>query len=689
MKRRLSPRTSLTLLSIAAVGWIAFGDLGRKAPGELTTAHGRVEALRGFGSCSECHGGWTSSMTASCLECHEPIATQLAEVRGLHGSLDVDRARACPACHSEHHGPDFAIVNRASFAAAGVPDPGMFDHRLIGYELLGAHVELACSRCHENADIGVLPAGQPRFLGLSRDCQACHEDPHGGGYVVDCTTCHGQRQFRQLEPARHERWLPLTGPHGKVACGECHAEGGAHGFERIGLGTAAAARTCADCHESPHARPFAAPHGDCADCHRSEHDTFPSAAAVLTADRHAAAGFELVAPHADLACSSCHGGDAGPSFAERHPGRAADDCAACHADPHRGQFVADHGRSEVSGVTRCVDCHARATFAPHEFDVGRHAATALPLDGRHLDAECRACHTDPAPGAARRFAGVDAHCAACHRDAHDGRFDAFAAALDDGPHGACASCHDSHGFDGERTRAEFDHARFTGFAVDGAHAQAVCEVCHPAAATPDAAGRRFGRVRAAFGELRGCLTCHVDPHRGGFDGPGLPAEIAGRTDCARCHGDTTFRVLRDDWDHAAWTGYALRGSHATVDCGDCHAPRFEPDARGRTWQSARGTACADCHDDVHAGQFDDRGRTVDCARCHGEERSFHDLRFRHDLDSGFPLGERHAKVACNECHRPARIGDSDDVVRYRGTPRDCADCHGDQRNPLRSGRGTR
>ena len=101
-------------------------------------------------------------MTESCLECHEPIAAQFDAGTGLHGSLGRERALLCALCHSEHHGEDFALVNRQSFAQAGA-DPARFDHAIVGWRMYGRHLEQKCRDCHENADVAILPEG-PRIL---------------------------------------------------------------------------------------------------------------------------------------------------------------------------------------------------------------------------------------------------------------------------------------------------------------------------------------------------------------------------------------------------------------------------------------------------------------------------------------------------------------------------------------------
>jgi hypothetical protein len=230
-------------------------------------------------------------------------------------------------------------------------------------------------------------------------------------------------------------------------------------------------------------------------------------------------------------------------------------------------------------------------------------------------------------------------------------------------HGECARC---HGVESFAAVPDFDHARWTGFAVVEAHAQEECAACHPSRPEPDAHARSFGTVEERFGRYRGCATCHADPHEGKFDG--------GREGCARCHGESSFRALPRGFDHAHWTGFALTQGHASADCSACHAPLREVGANGRSWGHARGPGCADCHPDPHAGQFAVEGRN-DCARCHAATPPKY-LAFDHEHDARFALGEAHGRLPCSACHAEVELAGGERAVRYRPLPIECVDCHG-------------
>lgn len=666
----------IATLSLALVLLIGIVDVQRTSPGPVSSVHAQLEQLDGGQSCSACHGGWFSSMTESCLECHAAIGEQIEARRGLHGAQLEAITQRCATCHSEHHGEGFSIVNDQSFALAGAKSRAEFDHQLIGWEMSGAHVELACSKCHENADLAVLPEGAVRFLGERQDCASCHEDPHEGRMRVSCASCHGQESWEGLHSLGHEERLPLIGGHGDVSCRTCHEKDAPRSLEALGEALVKPTpRLCADCHDSPHVASFTRAaalesgrdeRAGCVVCHAAEHELFRDERLALSPQQHAASGFSLGPPHAELECASCHAPELA-NFAERYPGRGQDECSACHADPHEGQFTT----GPFAGG-ECIACHSRQHFDPHEFDLDKHARAALRLEGAHAAAECSACHEDPEPEHARQFRGTPSQCAECHSDSHVGF---FAEQLTQAPpppqNGDCARCHDSERF--ANAERGFDHARWTGFPVLGAHAQAACEACHPRAELADEHGRTFGTVAEHFGEFESCATCHEDPHQGAFDKPRHPKRFAGEQSCARCHDSTSFRALAREFDHGLWTRFGLVGGHEGVACAACHEPLRRPDEHGRTTALAAGTSCADCHEDPHAGQFTLEGEN-DCARCHTSlaESMLH---FDHERDARFALGDAHKKLDCAACHHVEERGELE-FVRYRPIAFRCVDCHG-------------
>jgi len=679
-------------MSIAAV------DTGGKSPGRLASVHGTLVELAGSNSCAMCHGGLFQNMAGACLDCHEAVADDIDAGRGLHGRLAPDPMR-CAACHSDHHGDEFSLVNAISFGKAGIANAQEFDHNSIGFDMRGAHLELACTECHDYAEIDVLPEGSQRFMGLSKRCASCHEDEHDGALGQTCNSCHVQASFETLWSRGHDERLPLVGGHSGLSCRACHGAESRFSLEAHADGDRApAARACVRCHESPHASDFAAGVAQiaglpqpkaCVACHLDEHESFRDEALELGADEHFESGFALTSPHDDVTCAQCHDPQL-EAFAMRYPGRESDGCAACHEDPHGGQF--DDGPFAAEG---CVACHDREHFEPHGFDVELHAQSGMALMGSHLSADCDDCHQDPAEGHARLFRGLDNNCDSCHGDAHAGAFDLRTAELDPLDQGDCARCHQSTEF-ADLDRAAFDHARWTGFPIQGAHEAEGCASCHAPLPEPDELGRLFGRIRPAHGEIgalhggpevgQACAACHADPHDGRFDGGDLPVRFEEREGCARCHVETSFRDLSLGFDHGRCSLCSLPPCGVRGEQSSLSRSALRPASEaGRTWKEAAGSACADCHQDPHGRQFEDGGRT-DCAACHNSASTFADLRFDHNWDSSFKLDATHSALECAECHVAEGIG-GHDIVRYRPLGQDCADCHGLRATSLRGGGG--
>lgn len=644
-------RVLVPLLSLTAVVLLTWWDLSRTqaGPGPLHPAHAGADGLVGGADCAGCHRDGAVS-AAACGACHAAVLSQLDEGTGVHGSLGPERAARCADCHSDHHGDQLPLLPPHAFVRAGIDDVAGYDHRHVAFSLVGVHIGLACTACHPHADADEPPIGGGRFLGLSQRCGACHSDPHEGAYGDGCAGCHGQQRggFAASPGLSHDRF-PLRGPHGELDCAACHP---AHGVRSIADERLAPQplRHCADCHDDPHGGPVAASlrfeeRADCARCHDG---ATPWRAARPDAAAHAALGHALPGPHAQAACASCHGvGVAAPRWGGEPP--AATDCARCHEHPHRPALLA--AAAQGPG---CGGCHVgeHDSFGVGGMSAAAHAATGFPLHEPHAGVACDACHTGT--GFEQRFANGRApdDCRACHGDAHAGQFGGAA----DVPLRQCTNCHLPHTFRPHRFDRDA-HRRV--WPLEGGHDAVACSRCH--------AEVRAG-VRRFVGTPKACDACHEDVHAGRFDRDGLPRLVEGRAGCARCHDAVGFRELAATFDHALWTGYALEGAHAGLRCDECHA---QPIAAS----PPPGTACADCHDDPHLGQFDDeRTHTTDCRRCHGQT-AFDELRFDHARDSRFALDDVHQRVACARCHVAWPLEGGGEVVRYRPLGRACGDCH--------------
>ena len=108
----------------------------------------------------------------------------------------------------------------------------------------------------------------------------------------------------------------------------------------------------------------------------------------------------------------------------------------------------------------------------------------------------------------------------------------------------------------------------------------------------------------------------------------------------------------------------------TAGCYACH--KKDP-ATGTRRFNGLPRACADCHKDVHGGQFGPK-RDASCDSCHSPEHSWAAVAFDHNRQTQFRLVQAHSRAACDACHKmDAATG----VRRYAGTPTRCSGCHKD------------
>ncbi len=638
---------------------------------ELIGAHTELE-------CAQCHRHADAAqlakgetrflgLTQRCAECHE----------------DPHRGKFDPNCASCHGQSSFTALDN-------------FVHTE-QFPLVGRHAGLDCASCHaKDGAFAIEVVGAVDYPRGPRTCQECHSSPHAESFVSavaadarvaaasTCEQCHPSLDgsFARGAARMDARWhgasgFELRGAHRSLDCASCHApELGAFRERHPG----GRAQACASCHDDPHAGQFGAP-SNCAQCHSEERWT-PSRIDVAS---HTS--FALTGAHAAVDCASCHATEPTGARVFRGAPRA---CESCHADAHEQRFerqlaLAASDARAAGGA--CGLCHSPTRFDEVERSRFDHSHwTGFELAGAHARATCEACHPrSAAPDEFGRTFGRVASvegarvtsCSNCHRDAHRGAFDAMY--VTDVASGVCAQC---HGFESFRPAlASFDHAA-TGFALDGAHAEASCEQCHgpsPARVDPP---RRLGFVAALHADALGtqgvqaCAACHADVHAfaAARDVESGRAQLA--QECSTCHTTSAFaQVDRAAFNHLAWTGFALDGAHAATACEACHVPTREPDAHGRSFGRAAGADCSACHVDVHAGQFA-RGGVTDCARCHDARLPLREVRFDHQRDARFALDKNHEKLACAACHRPTATSDGRVVVRYKPLGVECADCHG-------------
>ncbi len=760
----LPARISLALLPLFAVVLFAAADFQRISPGKLIAAHRFVEELQGKSGCAACHISGAEAIRDACFQCHETIERQVMTSEALHGKLSAKQKQDCAECHLEHVPNSQEEMLEFGFRLATEHPSAEFKHQTVDFHLDGRHDSLSCIDCHPNADADPLPSGSSRFLDQVQSCDSCHDDPHNGMMKRGCEECHGQEhKFDDLTHFPHDDRVPLHGSHGGLECTDCHSKGSPTSVEALSDADIAVVwRTCSSCHESPHATPFldALPNpasnqaeDGCVLCHSEKHSRFHGNDVIWEDEWHQASGFSLTPPHADQSCEECHQKrESKQDFGARYPGRSEQECRVCHVDPHQGQF--DH---EPFLQQDCRACHDGLSFKEHGFDVDRHNQESFALTGSHAALACNECHelVDTSDPSTRQFRGTPRSCEDCHADAH-------APAMEGGD---CARCHTTKDF--QEMAVEFEHDKWTGFALQQGHANLKCEACHERTTVADATGRTLGRVHQIHpgkpeacdgchadvhagsfdpplrdalvegrigcdrchqtstfkqlhaggfdhqkwtgfglsgahqqasceschgkdgssdrlgkvtdrysGDVHQCATCHSDPHDGDFDSPRFPVSVQGRQGCNRCHDDRSFRTSATGaFDHGFWTSFELVGAHAEAACTSCHPALDKPGPNGRRLARAVGSSCVDCHSDVHAGQFLDQGKQ-DCLRCHDQEiETFAISDFDHDRLSHFALDATHSRLSCDQCHVKSPTKQGRDAVRYKPLASKCQDCH--------------
>ena len=144
--------------------------------------------------------------------------------------------------------------------------------------------------------------------------------------------------------------------------------------------------------------------------------------------------------------------------------------------------------------------------------------------------------------------------------------------------------------------------------------------------------------------------------------------------CEFCHKVDGWKAV--DFDHNT-TKFALDGRHKSVECKGCHKPLAEGSAEYEF--AGVKTACEDCHQDIHRGQFamiaeSGSAKITQCNRCH-TPNSWNAEKFDHNRDSAFKLDGAHVKLACQECHKTS-IKDNTAFTIYKPLDATCSSCHG-------------
>jgi hypothetical protein len=330
---------------------------------------------------------------------------------------------------------------------------------------------------------------------------------------------------------------------------------------------------------------------------------------------HRSTRYPLQGMHKDLECNDCH---LKLAFSD-----IGTQCAECHADIHRRLMGSD-----------CEECHSARGWLQIKQVTNGHE-NRFPLWGAHASVQCEGCHKNAAVGLYR---GLSIDCASCHlEDYRSAKNPDHLAA------GFSTRCETCHGYDS--WTGGFDHAHFTGFALEGVHAQLDCVQCH--------AGGVFTGTPAT------CVGCHLQDYNSTTNPNHRTAGFS--DDCAACHN--TIAWIPSTFSHNA-TAFPLTGAHTTVPCVNCHVSGI---------YVGTPTDCYACHSSDYNSTTDPNHVAASfpntCAVCHSTT-AWTPAVFNHS-GTAFPLTGAHTTVPCASCHGTGI---------YAGTPTDCYACHSSDYN---------
>lgn len=498
-------------------------------------------------------------------------------------------------------------------------------------ELTKAHAGLEgmsnCTKCH------VL--GEQVY---NSKCLDCHTEVKtlinaGRGYHAssevkgkNCWSCHSEHHGREFQIVRfdekkfnHEKaGFKLTGAHIKAECNDCHKKDFityAKLKERkktfLGL-----SQNCITCHTDTHQNTLGK---ECQQCHNTT--SFKPAEFF----DHNKSQFKLTGKHLSVQCASCHKTETrnGKPF-QKFKGLSSANCTPCHADPHQNRFGSD-----------CQKCHTTADFRQVKTGNFDHSKTKFPLLGRHQQVTCNDCHSG----------GISTkpkfeYCTDCHKDAHKGQF------TTDGKLKDCSLCHTVNGYSPSLFTIEQHSASFR---LEGAHLSLPCFSCHKK------------ETEWVFKPVESkCSSCHQNVH-----GNEISDIYGGGTSCQSCHSVQNWKKV--SFDHTK-TGFLLKGKHGKAGCMDCHASK---NTENKYRFASLTNDCTQCHEDIHRGQFADKG-PGSCENCHGFEQ-WKPALFNHTT-TRFSLEGAHAKVPCAECHTPV-TQNGQTYIQYKLQDFKCAACH--------------
>jgi len=197
--------------------------------------------------------------------------------------------------------------------------------------------------------------------------------------------------------------------------------------------------------------------------------------------------------------------------------------------------------------------------------------------------------------------------------------------------------------------------------LTGKHSDVQCQQCHPVTSYNDA-DRNVDRSYSRYTGLQfsNCTNCHKDKHLGKL----------GST-CSNCHETSGWKNMKNkNFDHNK-TAFPLVGLHRQVTCEKCHGANSK-------LAKLSYKLCADCHKDIHYGQFVQRADSGRCESCH-DENGFLPSTFTLEEHNrtDFQLIGAHQAQPCTACHKKADDGLEAAYRLFVLHDHRCESCHED------------
>jgi len=409
-----------------------------------------------------------------CAECHEKGQRKGKEFQ----EFNLTEFNDCKSCHEDPHRERFSgncaqCHSEESFSALSAK--GKFDHNVTGFTLKGSHNAIDCFSCHTKTS-NPTTVFKDRKATEENNCAACHQDAHENKFGNDCAKCHTEQSFismKRMDFFDHTLTdYTLEGKHLEVDCKKCHKKRFSAPIDYS---------ACNKCHKDYHLGEFIKNDtpADCIECHTVANGFDYS---LFSIEQHQITAFPLKGAHNATPCYACHVDEKEDRWTFRNLGSS---CVECHNDLHKG-YISEKYYPEQD----CVNCHSNDAWSGIEFD---HNLTGWPLDGKHIEVNCRDCHfdvSDSSEDLIQSFSALENKCATCHDNIHEEVF-AINGETD------CVRCHVTANWFPEK----FDH-NTTAFPLEGKHAEISCSDCH---ITSISEGK--SKINYKIGKFE-CIDCH-------------------------------------------------------------------------------------------------------------------------------------------------------------------------------------